>query len=282
MNIAIIGPGRVGTVLALALPQSGHRVVAVVGGSEATRARFRSRVAGTRFTELEEACLRAEMLVIATGDDVVATVARQLAAEDLVGPPHRVVHLAGSLGLEVLRPVALTGAAVAAVHPAQSIPHDAAADALVGAAWGVTASDEDLLWVRRLVTDLGGEAHEVRDVDRQLYHAALTLGSGAVAAAASAARQLLLAAGIEAPAAFLAGLAGRSLDNVLRDGAAALTGPVVRGDADTLACHLEAIDRDLPELAGAYRHLQRAVVAQAAAGLDEATVAALLAALHDR
>lgn len=281
MKIAIVGPGRVGTVLALALPRAGHRVVAVAGGSPAALEAFHARVSGVRATSLGEAAERAELLVLATPDARVASVARNLAADDLVGPSHRVVHLAGALGLDALRTVALTGAGTAALHPAQTVPQGAAADALVGCAWAVTASEANRAWAHGLVGDLGGDSFDVRDEDRVLYHAGLVLGSNAVAAAMSAARQLLVAARIGDPAAFLRGLGTRSLQNVLSDGAGALTGPVVRGDVETVARHLEALDRDVPEIATAYRHLQRAVVAQAGLGLDAATVERLLTVLAD-
>jgi predicted short-subunit dehydrogenase-like oxidoreductase (DUF2520 family) len=281
MKVAIVGPGRVGTLLAQVLPQAGHRVVAVVGGSPQAQDRFASRVAGVRRTDLAEAADRADLLLLCTPDPVVETVVRTLAAGDLVAPRHRVVHLAGSLGLSPLRLASLAGAGVAAIHPAQTVPDDAAVDALQGAAWAVTASASDRGWAHDLVADLGGDPRDVRDEDRARYHAALVLASNAVAAALSAASQLLRAVHLENPEAFLGALAHRSVDNVLASGAAAITGPVVRGDVDALARHLAALDPALPELAETYRHLQRAVVCQSAPGRDVSMTAALHASLAD-
>jgi hypothetical protein len=144
-------------------------------------------------------------------------------------------------------------------------------DTLVGVAWGVTASPDDRGWAHALVTDLGGDPHDVDEGRRALYHAGLTLGSNAAAAAVAAARQLLLAARIERPEAFLAPLVEASVANVLARGAPALTGPVVRGDLGTLARHLEAVDADLPSVADAYRHLATAVLALARPSLPPDT-----------
>lgn len=281
MRVAVVGPGRVGTAFALALPRAGHRVVAVAGRSREGVDRFLGRVAGARHLSAADAARAAELVVVATPDAEVAGIARELAAADAVGEGHRVVHVAGALGLDPLRPCRLAGARVAAVHPAQTVPVGAGADVLVGAAFAVTASPGDREWAHALVADLGGDAHDLRDEDRTTYHAALALASNAVAAATSAARQLLLSVGVDDPAAFLGPLAHRSVDNVLASGASAITGPVVRGDVETVRAHLAALDADLPELAAAYRHLQRAVLAQARLGLDRDVAAALEGELAD-
>lgn len=274
-EVAIIGPGRVGSLLARALPAAGHRLVAVVGGSPASQERLSRSVAGVRFCSPDEATERARLLVVTTPDAAVGEVVRSLVRDDLVGEGHRVVHLAGSLGLDALEPAALAGAGVAAIHPAQTVPSDASTDALVGAAWAVTAREADRGWARALVADLGGEPHDVEDGDRVLYHAALVLGSNAVAAAASTARQLLLSIGIEDVTPFLGPLASRSVANALASGASALTGPVVRGDAATVRAHLDALADTPPSIVEAYRQLQLAVLEQARLGMDDDVVAAL-------
>ncbi len=282
MRVAIIGPGRVGTALALALPRTGHRVVAVTGRSEDAMERFGRQVAGVRrCATAAEAAGHAELVIVATPDAVVGEIVRGLMAQQAVNEGHKVIHLAGSLGLDVLRPAALAGARIAAIHPAQTVPAGADAEVFVGAAFAVTTSASDREWAHELVRDLGGDPHDLRDEERTAYHAALVLGSNAVAAAASAARQLLLSIGVEDPSAFLAPLAHRSLDNALERGASALTGPVVRGDVATIGAHLAALDADRPELAAAYRHLQRAVLAQARLGLSADVQTALRDALAD-
>lgn len=279
---AVVGPGRAGTLLAVALARTGHRVVAVAGGNADARRRLAALVAGARpVADPREAAERARLLVLAVPDAAIEQVVTGLAAADAIGEAHRLVHLAGALGLAPLRRAALAGAGVAACHPAMTIPsgsHDPAA--LVGAAWAVTAPPADREWAHELVRDLGGDPYDLADDRRTLYHAGLALGSNAAAAAVAAARQLLLAAGVDNPRAFLDPLVSASVGNVAEHGAVALTGPIVRGDVGTVAAHLAALRADLPALLEPYRHLARAVLAVAAPGLD-APVAASLRDLLD-
>ncbi len=206
-----------------------------------------------------------------------------LVVADAIGEGDRVVHVAGSQGLAPLHRAALAGARVAACHPAQTFPcrDRPDPDALLGAAWAVTAPEPDRGWAHDLVIQLGGHPHDLADSDRTLYHAALTVGSNAVAAATSVARQLLVGARVEDPEAFLGPLIAASTTNVLRGGADAITGPIVRGDLGTVRAHLETLDRDVPHLGRAYRLLGRVVLAQVRPSLDPPRSDALADLLRD-
>ncbi|MGH3443270.1 MAG: NAD(P)-binding domain-containing protein, partial [Nitriliruptorales bacterium] len=101
--VAIIGPGRVGTVLAAALRSAGHDVVAVGGGREASRERFLARFPdATASAEPAGAARDAALVVLAVPDDVVEEVAGDLAVAEAVRDGQRVVHVAGSLGVAPL------------------------------------------------------------------------------------------------------------------------------------------------------------------------------------
>jgi predicted short-subunit dehydrogenase-like oxidoreductase (DUF2520 family) len=264
MRVAVLGPGRVGTLLAVACVRAGHRVVGLGGGSPASRARLAGLVAGARpEADVAAAVAGAELVLLTVPDDALEEVVTALTVADALGPGQRVVHVAGSRGLGVLRRAALAGARVAACHPAMTVPRDSTdPDLLVGVAWAVTAPPEDRSWAHDLVGDLGGDPHDVADDARVLYHAGLALGANAVGAAVVLARRLLLAARVDAPHAFLGPLVEASVGNALAHGADALTGPVVRGDLGTVAGHLQGLDRDLPELADGYRHLSRVILDQ--------------------
>jgi predicted short-subunit dehydrogenase-like oxidoreductase (DUF2520 family) len=281
-RVAVIGPGRVGTLLTVALARAGWRPVAIAGGDAAARDHVASLVAGCRPHETSPAAVEgADLVVVATPDDAVAEVVTDLARADALREGQRLVHVSGSQGLAPLRRAALAGAAVAACHPAMTVPTGAEdPDLLVGTAWAVTATPADLSWARDLVVDLGGDPHEVPDDVRGLYHAGLSVGSNAVGAAVVVARQLLLAARLDDPAAFLGPLVERSVANALRDGASALTGPVVRGDGGTIASHLAALESDVPDLLLAYRDLTRVLLGRVRASLS-AEAAAELDALLD-
>jgi predicted short-subunit dehydrogenase-like oxidoreductase (DUF2520 family) len=280
-RVAVIGPGRVGTLLTVALARAGWRPVAIAGGSATARDHVAALVAGCRpYEAAVDAVEGVDLVVVATPDDAVAEVVTDLARADALSEGQRVVHVAGSQGLAPLRRAALTGASVAACHPAMTVPTGAEdPDLLVGTAWAVTAASADLGWARDLVVDLGGDPHEVRDDVRGLYHAGLAVGSNAVGAAVVVARQLLLAARVDDPSAFLGPLVERSVANALRDGASALTGPVVRGDVGTVARHLADLDADVPELTAAYRDLTRVLLGRVRPSLSPAAAAELDALL---
>lgn len=280
-DVVVVGPGRVGTTLAVALSRAGFRVVGAAGGSEASRARFTDHVAGARTAaDPAELVPRAGTVLVTTPDDAIEPVVTGLAVADALREGQRVVHVAGSRGLAVLRRAELAGCRVAACHPAQTVPGTPVdPDTFVGAAWAVTCAAADRPWAVDLVEATGGDAHVVSDDRRVLYHAGLTVGSNTVGAAVAVARQLLVAARVDDPGAFLGPLVEASVANVLRDGAGALTGPVVRGDVGTVTAHLEQLDADLPSSAAAYRDLSRALLAQVAPALDPDTRARLEALL---
>lgn len=277
----VVGPGRMGTLLAAGLRRAGVALVAAAGGSPTSRERFARRFAGVAVAADAVAVVPdADLVLLTVPDDVIETVARTLAAADALRPGQRVVHVAGSVGTAPLRAARLAGARVAACHPSQTAPAgDPDPDTLVGVAWAVTCHPDDRGWAHDLVTRLGGDAVDVAEGDRVLYHAALTVGSNAVGAAVAVARHLLLGAGVDRPEAFLDSLVATSADNAIRRGALALTGPVSRGDVGTVRRHLEALRLDAPDLGEAYRLLARVVLGRLRPELDPGTASELEALL---
>ncbi len=273
---ALIGPGRLGTLVAHALNAAGTPVVRVAGGSEASRDRLRSGLSGVRDVPLEEVAEGVDLVVIATPDAAIAEVVDRLVRADALGETHGVVHLAGVHGTGPLRRAGLAGARIAALHPATTAPSGATDPALLhGVAWAVTTSEGDRAWAHGIVEDLGGDPFDVPEADRVRYHAALALASNAVGAAIVAARRLLRSAGIDDPTRLIVPIARASVDAAAAAGAPALTGPIVRGDAATVRAHLAAIDPDHAEVAEAYRALSRAVLVTARPGLAPEVVAEL-------
>jgi len=212
--VVIVGPGRAGGSLARALADAGWDVAAPVG----------------RHDDLLSAVAGAAVVVIATPDAAVAPVAAQLVGHtDAV-----VVHLAGSLGLDVLAGHPRAGC----LHPLVSLPSpEVGAQRLVGA-WFATAGDPV---VGDVVAALGGRAVAVADDDRAAYHAAACIASNhLVALLGQVAR---VAEGIGMPLDPYLDLARGSLDNVAALGPrAALTGPAARGDEATLDRHRAVLD----------------------------------------
>jgi predicted short-subunit dehydrogenase-like oxidoreductase (DUF2520 family) len=279
---ALIGPGRLGTLVAHALNAAGIPLVTVAGGSETARERLCSAIAGARPSEVAAAPVGATLVVLAVPDGAIAGVVDELARAGTLDETHGVVHLAGVHGLAPLRRAGLAGARIAALHPVVTAPSGAQDPALLhGAAWAVTTVAGDRAWAHDLVHRLGGDAFDVPDGARVRYHAALATASNAVGAAVVTARRLLRASGIDEPERLLAPLARASLESALQSGAPALTGPIVRGDVGTIAAHLAALGPEMPELNEAYRVLARAVLASVGPSLAPDTVDALRDLLAD-
>lgn len=274
---AIIGPGRVGTALAMALDRAGYDVVAVAGRGQARIEDFRRRLPGASALPAADAARAAELVVVCVPDDALAGMVRSVARDDGVADGSRWVHVAGGFGTEVLRPARLAGARVAACHPAQTFPDpDVGAAGLPGTAWAVTAGEADLGWARVLVTDLRGSPLTVAEGNRTLYHTGLVVGANATSAVVTLARDLLLGAGVPDPRPFLAPLSTTAAGNAAERGAAALTGPVRRGDAGTVDRQLSELRTVMPEAVAAYVELARLALGHARrAGLDEDAAAAV-------
>ena len=109
---------------------------------------------------------------------------------------------------------------------------------LAGCSFGVTAPEELRLAAEALVIEMGGEPEWIAEETRPLYHAALALGANHLVTLVAQSMELLRTAGVDAPDRMLGPLLGAALDNALRSGDAALTGPVARGDAGTVAAHV--------------------------------------------
>lgn len=283
-RVVVIGPGRVGTALGLALADRGDEVVAVAGRGQAALDRFASRLPAATVLPAAAAAQAAgdgDVVLVCVPDDALEPLLRALARDDAVVPGSRWVHVAGGHGVAVLGPVRLAGAAVAACHPAQSFPDpDSGRARLPGTSWAVTAATADLGWARVLVTDLGGSPVTVAERDRTLYHTGLAMGANGTSALVTLARELLLGAGVDEPGPFLAPLVVPAAEHAAEQGAAALTGPVRRGDAGTVARHLAELAETFPEALELYRQLCQAMLAQAQrAGLPADQVAAVRAVL---
>jgi predicted short-subunit dehydrogenase-like oxidoreductase (DUF2520 family) len=133
-----------------------------------------------------------------------------------------------------------------ALHPVLPFSGtDVDLERLVGTSFGVTAPEVLRPMAEALVVEMGGEPVWVLEQMRPLWHAALAHGANHLVTLVASAADLLRQAGAENPGAVLGPLLGAALDGVLRSGDAALTGPVSRGDAGTVAAHLAALPEDV-------------------------------------
>ena len=263
-RIGVVGAGRVGAVLAAALHAAGHEIVAVAGESAASRTRIETLlpvVPVDKPTAVSRSC---DLLLLTVPDDMLSNVVTMLAASGAIRPGQQVVHTSGKHGLAVLAPAAEVGAEVLAMHPAMTFTGTHVDVArLPGCVFGVTATDGTRDLARTLVSDLGGSVVWVDEDRRTLYHAGLAHGANHLVTLVSQARDLLRESGAADPAATLRPLLTAALDNALTYGDAALTGPIVRGDVETVRAHLADIARTSPGTLGSYVALARATANRA-------------------
>ncbi len=264
LKVGVISAGRVGSALGVALERADHVVVACSAISEASRRRAQQRLPDTLVLPAPDVAGHAELLLLAVPDTELAGVVGGLAAVGAVRPGTIVVHTSGANGIGVLAPLTAQGCLPLAVHPAMAFTGAGTdIDRLCGACFGITAADEIGYAIAETLTlELGGEPFRVADDARTLYHAALCHGGNHVVTVVAEALDALRAAlpgqlGISDPDGIaervLGPLVRAAVENTLRSGPAALTGPVARGDAATLAAHLAELDAVDPDLAQAYR-----------------------------
>jgi predicted short-subunit dehydrogenase-like oxidoreductase (DUF2520 family) len=267
-TVGVVGAGRVGAVLAAKLRAAGHPVVGVSGRSPASLLRIQTLLEGVDALSPPEVVERADIILIAVPDDALAEVAQSLASH--VCPGQTVMHTSGRHGLAVLAPMVAAGARAIAFHPAMTFT-GTEVDLDRTCAFGLAALPQDQELAEKLV-----------DADRIAYHAALSHGANHLNTLVAQAMDLLRAAGVDDPPAVLRPLLTASLDNALAYGDAALTGPVARGDVNTIRAHTEALAGQ-PEVLDTYVALARATAARAAENgrIDAATAAALRQVLSE-
>ena len=263
-RIGVVGAGRVGAVLAAALREAGHEIAAVAGESHASRTRIDTLLHGVRVdkpTAVSRAC---DLLLLTVPDDMLSNVVTMLAASGAIREGQYVVHTSGKHGLAVLQPAADAGAHVLAMHPAMTFTGTHVDLArLAGCVYGVTANPDTEDLAAKLVADLRGRLLRVAEDRRALYHAGLAHGANHLVTLVSQAMDLLRDSGADDPAATLRPLLTAALDNALEYGSAALTGPIVRGDVETVRAHLRDIAANRPATLESYVAMARATANQA-------------------
>ena len=263
-RIGVVGAGRVGAVLAAALREAGHEIAAVAGESHASRTRIETLLPAVRVdkpTAVSRAC---DLLLLTVPDDMLSNVVTMLAASGAIREGQYVVHTSGKHGLAVLQPAADAGAHVLAMHPAMTFTGtDVDLARLAGCVYGVTANPDTEDLAAKLVADLRGRLLRVEEDRRALYHAGLAHGANHLVTLVSQAMDLLRDSGADDPAATLRPLLTAALDNALEYGSAALTGPIVRGDVETVRAHLRDIAANRPATLESYVAMARATANQA-------------------
>ena len=214
----------------------------------------------------DEVVAAADFALLAVPDDALRPLVAGLAETGVWRAGQIAAHTSGAHGIGVLDPAAARGVLPLALHPVMTFagrPEDL--DRLAGATFGITAPDELRAVAETIVVEVGGDPVWVPELARPLYHAALTIGANHLVTLVNDSLDLLASAGVEHPARLLSPLLSAALDNALRLGDAALTGPVARGDAATVARHLATLRADAPQSVAAYVAMARRTAERALA-----------------
>jgi len=253
--VGVVSAGRVGSVLGSALAGAGHIVVGVSAVSRESLRRAADLLPEVPVLPPDEVVRRSDLVLLAVPDDVLPGLVHGLATTGAFRAGQIVVHTCGARGVEVLAPAAELGVLPLALHPVMTFTGRCEDVARMAAACvGVTVADEPGWSVgEALVLEMGAEPVRVPSQSRPLYHAALAHGANHLVTLVRDAVDALERAGVTPAERVLGPLLEAALDNSLRHGDRALTGPVARGDVDTVRAHLRVLARSAPELAESYR-----------------------------
>lgn len=268
LRVGVIGSGRVGAVLGAALRRTGHPIIGCAARSDLSRVRAEALLPGVPIVPAGQLVEECDLILLAVPDDRLAQVVDDLAQHVRAG--QIVMHVSGHHGLEVLSPLA--GTLPIAAHPVMTFTGTSLdLDRLEDCPFGVTAPEPVRPIAEALVVEMGGDPVWVDEGARTTYHAALAHGANHLVTLVAQTLDLLAAAGVADPARLARPLLTAALDNALREGDTALTGPVARGDVATVSAHLA-------DLADADSGTREAYLVLARVTLDRALASGMLTA----
>ena len=259
-EVSIIGTGRLGTTLALALDGKGYAIQSLV----ARRVQSARRAASLLDKDVQVLAVKqlrslrgADVFLITTPDDQIGAVAEELSVISAKGIA---LHTSGALSAEVLAPLRKNGWNTGSIHPLISVSDTTHGDAaLRGAFWSIEGDRTALRVGKSIVRDLGGRSFSIRSEDKPLYHAAAVMASGNVVALFDVALEMLGQCGLPRKTArsILLPLIASTVHHLeTKDPGQALTGTFARGDIETVKRHLEAL-KDNEDALELYRLLGR-------------------------
>lgn len=272
-SIAIVGAGNLALALALSLRQVGYRIDEVIARDRSSRkAKDLARNAGARVAVISDTSLRATVVWFCVPDGEIAQAARSLAT-NTEWKNKIALHSSGALSSDELDSVRRRGAAVASVHPLMTFVRGEVAGkskarsgesraALAGVPFATEGDAAAVKVAQRIVKDLGGIAYAIRKEDKAAYHAWGTFASPLLTALLATTERVAGLAGVnpkDARRRMIPILLQTLMNYAAFDAAGAYSGPIVRGDVDTVKRHLEVLRRE-PVARDVYLALARAAI----------------------
>ena len=262
-RVAIVGPGNLGTATALTLRKAGYAVSEIIyreGGRSRARAVALARKVRARTCDFTDAELSAEIIWLCVPDRQIAACATSLAPRTS-WKKKIVLHSSGALASDELITLRQLGASAASLHPLMTfVP--SSTPSLVGVPFAAEGDSLALRAARAIVRDLGGDIFLINKENKAAYHAWGSFSSPLLIALLVTAEQVAHSAGIRGSAARkrMLPILRQTLSNYAEKGAAkAFSGPIIRGDADTVRKHLETLKR-IPDALQVYVALARSAL----------------------
>ncbi|MGD1081520.1 MAG: Rossmann-like and DUF2520 domain-containing protein [Candidatus Sulfotelmatobacter sp.] len=261
-QVMIVGAGNLGSALALSLQRVGYVIEAVIARSRGASLRKAQRLAkqvGARALT-DPATLRAKLIWFCVPDAEIARAARSLAGK-IEWKGRVALHSSGALTSNELAALRSRGAAVASVHPLMTFVRGSR-PSLAGVPFALEGDATAVRVARRVLEDMGGHAYSIRKSDKAAYHAWGTFASPLFTALLATAEQVATLAGVNRNAAKrrMIPILLQTLANYATfDAADAFSGPIVRGDVDTVKRHMQAL-RSMPAAREVYSVLARSAL----------------------
>jgi predicted short-subunit dehydrogenase-like oxidoreductase (DUF2520 family) len=272
LKTGFIGAGTTGTALAVRLSQKAWPVVAVCSRTPSSARKLAELVPNCRvYDAAQELADVAELVFVTTPDDVIGRVCREVKWHK----GQSVVHCSGAHSVDILEPAKRLGAAVGSFHPLQTFADvSQAIENLPGSTFALEGKEPLLAVLKQLARLLDGNGVELKPGDKVLYHAAAVFACNYVVTLVKVALDLWqnLSVGQKEATAALLPLVRGTVNNIAKIGLPdCLTGPIARGDLDTIRKHLEALEARNPSLLSAYEELglQTIPIALAKGGVNE-------------
>jgi predicted short-subunit dehydrogenase-like oxidoreductase (DUF2520 family) len=261
LTVSIVGPGNLGSALALSLHAAGYEVKCIAARDvRDRRSRALARSVRARLVKFGKQSMASELVWIAVPDDAITEVAQALAAQE--NWKERIVfHSSGALTSDELAPLRDKGARVASVHPMMTFVRGAV-PAMAGVPFAIEGDAAAARAARSIVAKLGGRAFTIQKQHKVLYHAFGSLASPLLVALMASLEDVGGAAGIRQSdiKAAITPLLMRTLRNYLEhDAASAFSGPLIRGDVATVGKHLVELKK-LPHVHAVYVALASAAL----------------------
>jgi len=261
-GIMIVGAGNLANALAVSLRHGGYKIEGVMArarGASLRRAQKLAKETGSR-ASVAPAETQAAVVWFCVPDAEVAHAARALAKE--IDWRRKVaLHSSGALTSDELGALRRHGAAVASVHPLMTFVRNSR-PSLAGVPFAIEGDGIAVRIARRIVSDLGGRAYAIRKADKAAYHAWGTFASPLFTALLATTEQVAAVAGVrqnEARRRMIPILLQTLANYAAFDAAGAFSGPIVRGDVDTMKRHLRVLHK-VPAAREVYLALARAAL----------------------